>query len=58
MEIKQMEEKYKDYFLCPNKKCESLYHLSNFRKEEFECRDCKTISKVTKKTINDSKKYK
>lgn len=58
MEIKELELKFTDYYKCPKKSCDSIYHISNFYKKEFECRDCKSVSKVPDKAFKDAKKYK
>ena len=57
-EIKLMEEKYKDYYTCPTESCDSIYHVSNFFKDKFECRDCKQTSKVPKEALKSANKFK
>ena len=37
---------YDEYFRCSNPRCHSVYHISNFHKGEFICKDCDTTSIV------------
>lgn len=54
-EIKLMPKVYDEYYKCGT--CESVYHISNFRGGDFECRDCGNNSQVSAEAIKKAKEY-
>ena len=55
-ELKELVKVYDEYYKCSNPNCHSVYHVSNFNKKDFECRDCKTFSRLPEELQKKRKK--